>query len=259
MTRLAFSLVLLLLVAVMAPVQHASAAPAADPYESEAQYYSDPLEPFNRAVFGFNKYFDMVILRPLAYGYKNYLPNFVQTGTHNVLSNLMSPVSLLNELLQGDITGANIVAWRFVTNTILGVGGLVDVADYAGRPSIPREDFGQTLGHYGVGAGPYLVLPIIGPSNLRDVSGRVVDIFTDPLNLYAMNTEKDWIMWTRAGLTGIDTRAILLEPYDDIMENSVDPYSSFRSVYSQNRTYAIRDRIYQEGGVMDAYTAGEKN
>lgn len=257
MARLAFSFLLLLLAAVMAPVQHASAAPAVDPYDSEVVSYYDPIEPFNRAVFTFNKYFDMVLLRPLAYGYKNYLPGFAQTGVHNFLSNLMSPVSLLNELLQGDIRGANIVAWRFVTNTILGVGGLVDVADYAGRPAIPREDFGQTLGYYGVGAGPYLVLPIIGPSNLRDLTGRVVDVFTDPLNLYAMNTDKDWILWTRAGLTAVDTRAILLEPYDDVMKSSVDPYSSFRSMYSQNRTYAIRDRIYQEGGAMDVYSNAE--
>lgn len=258
MTRLAFSFVLLLLVAVMAPVQNASAAaPAVDPYESDVAYYSDPIEPFNRAVFTFNKYFDMVILRPLAYGYKNYLPGFAQTGIHNFLVNLLSPVTLLNELLQGDLHGADIVTRRFFVNTILGWGGFVDAAEMHGLNPIPREDFGQTLGVWGVGAGPYLVLPIIGPSNLRDLTGRIVDVVVDPWNLWATNVDENWIPITRGAITAIDTRAILMEPYDDIMKNSVDPYSSFRSIYSQNRTYAIRDRIYQEGGAMDVYTMTE--
>ena len=137
---------------------------------------------------------------------------------------------------------------------------MVDVADHVGRPAVPREDFGQTLGYYGVGAGPYLVLPIIGPSNLRDTAGRVVDVFTDPLNLYAMaGDSRDWILWTRAGLTVVDTRAQLMGPIDDVINNSVDPYSTFRSAYSQNRKYAVRNRVYQTGGAMDAYSMTEKN
>ncbi len=256
MIRFFFAILLLAGLAVSVPVHAADAYD--DAYDNaRGSDVSDPLEPFNRAVFNFNMFFDQILIRPLARGYQ-YLPDFVQDGTHNFLSNLMSPVSMVNELLQGDVTGFNIVTWRFVTNTILGVGGLFDVADHVGRPAIPREDFGQTLGHYGVGAGPYLVLPIIGPSNLRDAGGRVVDIFTDPLNLYAMNTERDWILYTRAGLTIVDTRAQLMAPLDDVINNSVDPYSTFRSAYSQNRRYAIRDHVYQAGGALDSYSMTEK-
>lgn len=256
MLRLIFSFVLLALVAVAAPVSQAVAAPAHT--ADEAVAYADPLEPFNRSVFAFNKYFDLIILRPLAQGY-GYLPSFVRTGVHNFLMNLGAPVSLLNELLQGDFAGADIVTRRFVMNTLLGWGGFVDAAEMHGVGPIPREDFGQTLAVWGVGPGPYLVLPIIGPSNLRDLTGRVVDVVTDPWNLWANSQDANWIPITRAVITAIDTRSILMGPYDDIMNNSVDPYSTFRGMYTQNRTYAIRDRIYQEGGAMDVYTATELN
>ena len=263
MSRLTFFSAFLLVLTTVSLVHAAPSKkmPANDAYDAysdaRGSYYSDPLEPFNRAVFGFNTYFDRYLLRPAARGYQ-HLPGFVQTGTHNFLSNLMSPVSMFNELLQGDLTGFNITTWRFITNTILGVGGLVDVADNVGRAPIPREDFGQTLGYYGVGAGPYLVLPILGPSNVRDLTGRVVDIVTDPLNLYAWNTDRNWIPITRGVLTAVDTRSQLMGPYDDIMHNSVDPYSSFRSVYSQNRAYAVRHHVYETGGAMDdAYTMTE--
>ncbi len=261
MIRLSTILCFLLAVTVWAPSAEAAtkkAAPARDTYaETRGEAVSDPLEPFNRAVFNFNMFVDQLLIRPVARGYQ-HLPGFVQDGTHNFLTNLMSPVSMLNELLQGDLTGFNITAWRFVTNTILGVGGLVDVADYAGRPAIAREDFGQTLGHYGVGEGPYLVLPIVGPSNARDAAGRIVDVFTDPLNLYAMaDANREWILWTRAGLTVVDTRAQLMDTLDDAINNSVDPYSTFRSAYTQNRRYAVRDRIYHEGGAMDLYSQTE--
>lgn len=253
---LTFSLALTALLAGLTLARPAHAT-YADPYAETRgnRYYSDPLEPFNRAVFGFNRFFDRVLLRPVAKGYQR-LPGFVQTGTHNFLGNLLAPVSFLNEVLQGDLTGANITLWRFTTNTILGAGGLVDVADMVGRGPIPREDFGQTLGHYGVGTGPYLVLPLLGPSNLRDFSGSIVDIFTDPLNLYAIHDDQDWIPITRSVVGAIDSRARIMDVYDDL-NNSVDPYSSFRSAYSQNRAYAVRDRVYEEGGAMDLYSMTE--
>ncbi|HEY1097259.1 MAG TPA: VacJ family lipoprotein [Alphaproteobacteria bacterium] len=222
-----------------------------------ATYTYDPLEPFNRSVFWFNKYVDMLLIKPVAQGYKWAVPYPVRTGVHNFLGNLAAPVSFLNEILQGDFAGADIVIRRFVMNTLFGMGGFIDAAEMHGVGPIAREDFGQTLGAWGVGPGPYLVLPIIGPSNLRDVTGRVVDIFTDPLNLWAMDQNHDWIPISRAILSGIDTRASLLGPYDDIMKNSVDPYSSFRSIYSQNRSFAVGDRVYTEGGAMDDYTMTE--
>lgn len=236
-------------------------AQAQDAYSAQrdASVYSyDPLEPFNRSVFVFNKYVDMLIIKPVAKGYKWVLPSPVRTGIYNLLTHLSSPVSFINELLQGDLAGADIVLRRFFVNSILGVGGLIDAAEMHGLGPIPREDFGQTLGVWGVGPGPYLVLPILGPSNLRDVTGRVADIFADPLNMWAINQDHDWIPWTRAIVSGIDTRARLLGPFDDMMYRSVDPYSSFRSMYSQNRRYQIGDRVYKEGGaVVDAYSMTE--
>jgi phospholipid-binding lipoprotein MlaA len=236
---------------------------AQDAYSAQrdaSAYTYDPLEPFNRSVFVFNKYVDMLLIKPVAKGYKWALPSPVRTGIYNFLTHLSSPVSFINELLQGDLAGADIVLRRFVVNSILGVGGLMDAAEMHGLGPIAREDFGQTLGVWGVGSGPYLVLPILGPSNARDLTGRVVDIFLDPLNVWAISQDHDWIPWTRAIVGGIDTRARLLGPFDDMMYRSVDPYSSFRSMYSQNRTYQIGDRVYKEGGaVVDAYGMTEND
>jgi phospholipid-binding lipoprotein MlaA len=255
--------ILIMMSAVLVLGMASASAQAPDAYRTQrdaSMYTYDPLEPFNRSVFVFNKYVDMLLIKPVAKGYKWILPSPVRTGVYNFLTNLASPVSFINELLQGDLAGADIVLRRFVVNSILGVGGVMDAAEMHGLGPIPREDFGQTLGVWGVGPGPYLVVPILGPSNLRDLTGRVVDIFTDPVNLWAINQDKDWIPWTRAIVGGIDTRARLLGPYDDIMNNSVDPYSSFRSMYSQNRTYAVGDRVYKEGGaVMDTYSMTEND
>jgi phospholipid-binding lipoprotein MlaA len=254
MKKILFLLSAVLVLGVSAP-SHAQ-----DDYKTQRDatvYTYDPLEPFNRSVFVFNKYVDMLLIKPVAKGYKWVLPSPVRTGVYNFLNNLSSPVSFINELLQGDLAGADIVLRRFVVNTILGVGGVMDAAEMHGLGPIPREDFGQTLGVWGVGAGPYLVLPIIGPSNARDLTGRVVDIFADPLNMWAINHDHEWIPVTRAIVGGIDTRARLLGPYDDIMNNSVDPYSSFRSIYSQNRNYAVGDVVYKEGGALDTYSMTE--
>jgi phospholipid-binding lipoprotein MlaA len=260
MKRFPFLLSALLVLALAAPAmarEPSSAYSTMNADTDASTYVYDPIEPFNRSVFIFNKYVDMLLIKPVAQGYKWVTPYPVRTGIHNFLGNLAAPVSLLNELLQGDWNGADIVVRRFVMNTIFGMGGFIDAAEMHGVGPIPREDFGQTLGAWGVGTGPYIVLPIIGPSNLRDVTGRVIDIFTDPLNLWAIREDNDWVPISRAILSGIDTRASLLGPYDDIMKNSVDPYSSFRSIYNQNRTFAVGDQVYKEGGAMDAYTMTE--
>lgn len=219
----------------------------------------DPIEPFNRAVFAFNQGVDYILLKPIATAYKNYVPGFVQNSVSSLLWELSSPVILLNNALQGNWDGFGYNVKRVVMNTTLGVGGLVDVASYHGLPAQGSEDFGQTLGHYGVGAGPYLVLPLIGPSSLRDAFGRVVDTFTDPYNLIASDAEQNGLLIGRAGLSAIDKRVALLGPYDDMVEASIDPYNTVRSAYTQQRVYAVQNKLYQVGNAAaDPYDTLEK-
>jgi phospholipid-binding lipoprotein MlaA len=218
----------------------------------------DPIEPFNRAVFSFNQGLDFILLKPLATGYKNYVPQFIQTSVTSFLRNLGSPVVLLNDTLQGDWVGVDNTVRRFFVNSTLGLGGLIDVASHHGLTPTPREDFGQTLGFYGTGEGPYVMLPIFGPSNVRDAFGRVVDMLSDPFTMIARDAEQDGLLIGRAGLTTIDTRATLLGPYDDMVASSIDPYNTVRSAYTQQRAYAIQDRTYQVGNAgADPYDSLE--
>ncbi len=210
-------------------------------YHSSVNTY-DPLEGFNRAVFQFNRYADMLVIKPITQTYVRFLPEAFRVGIHNFLANLNTPVILANELLQLDWHGANIVAQRFLINTTVGMGGLFDAAEYHGISRPSREDFGQTLGKWGVGKGPYLVLPLMGPSNLRDATGLVVDMFLDPLNWWAWDQDEKELLYARAALRVIDARAGLLGPYDDLLEQSIDPYTTVKSAYIQNRAQAVRDQ-----------------
>lgn len=219
-----------------------------------ADYYegniNDPIEPFNRAVFQFNRAVDFLILKPVTSAYTFIFPQFVQNAVTSFLTNLGTPIVMLNTALQGDWTGFETSLHRLVINTTLGMGGLNDVAsDLHIRPV--KADFGQTLGKWGVGHGFYLVLPIIGPSSLRDGGGRVVDAYADPYNIAFMDSETEWPIYARAGLTVIDARARYGEDYDQIMHNAVDPYVTFRSIYAQNRAYMVQDHS------VDAYSQAE--
>lgn len=201
---------------------------------------SDPLEGFNRGVFAFNRGFDTYLFRPVAQGYRYVTPQVVRTHIGNASDNLYEPVSMINSFLQGDFSNGITNFWRFMINTTVGLGGLNDVASTAGlKPR--REDFGQTLAVWGVGSGPYIVLPILGPSNLRDTGGKIADWFIDPVN-YAL--EQDGTDWTLYGVRvgqGIIQRERLLDPIDDIYSSSLDPYASFKSIYEQRRAAEIKN------------------
>ncbi len=204
----------------------------------------DPLEPFNRAVFQFNRYTDMLVIKPITQVYVSILPEFIRVGIHNFLTNLNTPVVLANELLQWDLNGANIVTQRFLINSTVGMAGLFDAAAYHGIDRPSAEDFGQTLGKWGIGEGPYLVLPLLGSSNLRDATGFVVDMFLDPINWWGWNDDDhENILYARTALRVIDARAGLLGPYDDLLAQSIDPYTTIKSAYIQNRAELIRDGI----------------
>lgn len=207
---------------------------------NEEQLVSDPLQPVNRVTLAFNEFLDKVFFNPLDTAYRTIVPDFGRRAVHNVLENVKSPVYLANELLQGDLKGAGVVVQRFAINTFVGVGGIVDMAGKSGITNQP-EDFGQTLAKWGVGNGPYIVWPILGPSTLRDSVGFVGDIAMDPLFWYAHNTDKDALQWTRTGLTVLDAKDRTRDLMDDLRRNSPDLYTSLQSVYMQRRNAMIND------------------
>lgn len=197
----------------------------------------DPLETMNRGVFAFNQTVDAYIMRPVAWSYRYVTPQTVRTHIGNVSSNLSEPLNMVNAFLQGDFDQGMTSFWRFTLNSTIGLGGINDVAATAGLKQ-RDEDFGQTLAVWGVGDGPYLMLPIFGPSTLRDTGGMVADWYMDPLTYAIDDTSTSiWI----AGGKGLVKREELLDPIDDINASSLDPYASFRSIYQQRRAAEIRN------------------
>ena len=191
---------------------------------------NDPFEPANRVVFGFNRGLDRALIKPVAEAYTAVLPEPVRDGIHNVLSNLFLPITFANDLLQGELNRGSETLGRFAINSTIGIGGLLDVANGWGiHPH--TEDFGQTLAVWGVGDGPYLVLPVLGPSGARDATGDVADIFLQPFPYVAETGAAD----------GIDLRSRNLDLLDQIDRDSLDPYATLRSIYRQSRDDEIRN------------------
>ena len=212
-----------------------------DPEERKAYTKTnDPIEPVNRAIFSFNKGLDTVIFKPIATIYEKTLPQTLQDGIRNFLNNLRSPVILANNLLQGDLDGARDAIARFAINSIIGFGGFGDPARDLGV-KYRSEDFGQTLGVWGMGEGPYLMLPVFGPSNSRDVIGLIVDSVSDPINNWADNTERDTIPISRVLMRGIDKRARNIKTVHELEKSSLDFYATIRSLYRQVRNDEIRN------------------
>src|SRR5579863_6862271 len=194
----------------------------------------DPWERMNRSTYRFNDAFDRAIAKPVARGYRKVTPHFVQTGIGNFLDNLESPVVMVNDLLQGQFKAFASDTGRLLMNTTLGIGGLLDPATAAGLDKNDR-DFGQTLGKWGLRTGPYLVIPFLGPSDIRDAVGKVGDIYSDPRH-YIRNNYVSWGMW---GLGALDTRARLLEA-DAAISGAYDPYAFIRSAYLQHRDFKVQ-------------------
>lgn len=218
--------------------------PPADDKDAMAEWQqtNDPLEPLNRTVFGFNQAVDKALIKPLAQGYRWTVPQFGRDRVRDFLRNLRSPVVLVNDLLQGEPDRAMQTFMRFAFNTGFGIGGLIDVAAPAGIP-YHDEDFGQTFAVWGVGEGPYLVLPILGPSNVRDGVGLATEWLSDPINLYFDNVGEDWAIWARAGLSGLEKRERLLDTLDEIERSSLDYYAALRATYRQNREADVKNRL----------------
>ena len=209
----------------------------------------DPLEALNRGSFSFNLFLDTYLLKPVAKTYRFVTPRFVRTGVTNVLHNLGTPVTVVNDLLQGEPRRATDSVGRFMLNTIMGVGGLVDVGGLLGMPERHSEDFGQTLAVYGLGSGPYLMLPLLGPSNPRDLAGMVVDFAFDPFTFFAPTAAS----LGRTGAKVVSFREANIETIDELKRTSIDFYAATRTLAQQLRQSEIRngapaplDDIYDE-------------
>ena len=224
-----------------AVISHEELVQADSAQTMAAEDDNDPLEGLNRGIFEFNRVVDGVFLKPMAQIYRGVLPQFAQDSVRSFLRNLRSPLVLANDVLQGDIDRAGTTIGRFVINSTLGILGLWDVASEFGMPH-HDEDFGQTLAVWGVGEGFYLMLPILGPSNPRDVVGLAAEIYADPVNIYLRNEDLEYLTYVRAGLRSIDARARSIEVLDELERNSLDYYAAIRSLYRQQRANEIRNR-----------------
>lgn len=202
-----------------------------------SQANKDPLEGFNRGVYKFNDTADKAVIKPIAGAYKAVLPSPIRTGVNNFFTNLGTLVSAINDLLQFKFDKAFEGTGRFVINTTFGIAGLIDVASMDGIEQ-RNEDFGQTLGHWGVGSGAYLVLPFLGPSTLRDTGGLVVDTLAfDPITYVDEPATRNSLR----GLKYLDKRAQLLPGSDLLDDAALDPYAFMRDAYLQRRDAQIRD------------------
>lgn len=202
---------------------------------------SDPFEGTNRAIFSFNSAVDDAVIHPTIKGYRAVVPKPARNGFKNFLINLKSPVRFGNQVLQGDIKGAGNELVRTSINTLLGVGGVFDLAGYEGI-EYESEDFGQTLAVWGIGHGPYLVVPFLGPSSLRDYVGYAVDSFADPLGLYLRNIGEDGWFYGRLGADYLSLRNDLMDVLEDLEASSIDYYAATRSTYYQSRDALVKDQ-----------------
>lgn len=193
---------------------------------------SDPFEPLNRRVFAFNQYIDALIIDPFANMYRMGVPEDVQISVANVLHNASEPVIFVNDCLQRKRKKALASFSRFCINTVFGVFGIFDVAKKLGLDP-HRESFNTTLKYYGVPQGPYLVLPVLGPTNPRYIAGTVFDYFIDPVRYYAQKHDtRSWTYW-RTGMHFLTVRANITEDIRNFRENSIDFYAALRSFFKQ--------------------------
>ena len=211
-------------------------------YHDTSVAIADPLEPWNRFWFSFNDYVFSYVWYPVSVGYNTVLPKPVRKGVSNFFYNLKFPLRFINDLLQGKFLAAGVEFSRFVGNTAFGLGGVFDVTSHQKAAAVTRaEDFGQTLGYWGVGQGFYIVWPLFGPSTLRDSVGMAGDYFCDPINyidpwfLYYNNPHYEWVVWSSSGLRTLSITASTMDSYFELRDSAFEPYTAFRNAYVQHR------------------------
>ena len=206
----------------------------------------DPWESWNRGVYKFNDVLDRAVAKPVAKTYVHIVPRPVRTGVSNFFDNLSTTTVMLNDALQGKFRASANDLGRFLLNSTVGLGGILDPASSAGLDK-NNEDFGQTLGHWGVHPGPFFELPLLGPSDVRDAPSRLVDAYTNP-QAYIKNTYWKWGLY---GLSLVNTRANLLS-LDETLQHVYDPYAFIRDAYLQRRAYLVSDgKVTDEEPLVD--------
>lgn len=206
---------------------------------SAGEDFNDPLEETNRAIFGFNQAVDDAFLVPVAKTYRTVLPPPMRQSIHDIIRNLNGPVIFAHDVLQGEFELAGNTLGRLALNTTLGVGGLFDVATPIGIPH-HSNDLGITLARWGIPEGPYVMMPVLGPSNPRDIVGMIGDGFADPADYFLAQNNLYWAIFTRAAVSGVDVRSRNIENLADIEKTALDYYATIRSLSRQRRAAQIR-------------------
>ena len=218
----------------------ATKPPASDPAAVAAyEQTDDPLEPLNRKLYAVNDTLDTYFLKPVAQGYADVVPHVARDHIGDVLDNLNTPVVFMNDILEAKSRRAGDSLVRFVVNSTVGLGGIFDVATGLGYPS-HEADFGITLAIWGVNSGPFLYLPVLGPSDPRDAGGFGVGIVSDPFFWIGEGAVVTALDDSRAAIGIVNERADLLKPIDEVKRMALDPYATFRSLYRQHREAAIQ-------------------
>jgi phospholipid-binding lipoprotein MlaA len=215
----------------------AATTPTASTTADDADTEHDPAEPVNRAIFKVNVAADHAVMRPVAQAYVDHVPEGVQKGIHNVVQNLKEPAVAVNDALQGNVNQAWQSVQRLAVNSTVGVAGIFDVASQLGLPP-HKADFGQTLAVWGVGEGPFVELPLLGPSNARDTVGTAVDMALNPLT-FVGGAPATYAGIATGSANVVDTRSQHLHDLDELERNSLDYYATLRSVYRQHRDAEI--------------------
>ncbi|HKM71899.1 MAG TPA: VacJ family lipoprotein [Stellaceae bacterium] len=238
--RLVFSSLLFALAVILSGCATQSNNP--QPGVAEEEDFNDPFEDTNRKIFDFNQLVDRNVLVPVAKAYRTVLPDPVRDSLRDFLRNLRAPLIFANNALQGDFEGAGQTFARFTLNSTLGVGGLIDVAGRWGELPYHEQDLGVTFGVWGIPEGPYLVVPVLGPSDPRDLVGQTAEGFGDPFNRLVTGNPYTlyWIPFVRGGVSGIDQRSRYIETLADIERTSLDYYATIRSLYRQRRAALMR-------------------
>jgi phospholipid-binding lipoprotein MlaA len=215
----------------------AATTPTASTTADDADTEHDPAEPVNRAIFKVNVAADHAVMRPVAQAYADHVPEGVQKGIHNVVQNLKEPAVAVNDALQGNVNQAWQSVQRLAVNSTVGVAGIFDVASQLGLPP-HKADFGQTLAVWGVGEGPFVELPLLGPSNARDTVGTAVDMALNPLT-FVGGAPATYAGVATGSANVVDVRSQHLHDLDELERNSLDYYATLRSVYRQHRDAEI--------------------
>jgi phospholipid-binding lipoprotein MlaA len=236
---------LTLLLAIATSLSACATRPPADDLFAVAAYEeaNDPLEPLNRTLFKTDQVLDTVLVRPILTGYRAVVPDRGRKSVNNFMNHIRSPITLVHDVLQGDMNRAGTTLGRIAVNSTLGFFGLFDVGEQIGLP-YHTEDLGQTMAVWGADEGPYVYVPLLGPSNFRDGFGFLVDAFLiDPLGWYLANPRNNvtWAQWSRFGLLLVTTKDSTMDATDELQASSLDYYSALRSAYRQIRADEIRN------------------